>query len=523
MLLPGLEPTSLYHFLGRACLLWTLAGSSLPRQPSQASIFECLGLRLLPGPGSCLPGSIQTRPIAYAYWGTIVAFLPVYIAGMMILIILASTPHNGNPHHTVAYLGLYIAALGSGIVKPCTFTFGADQFDINDTSERANKGSFFNWYYFVVRTSSLLSGTVVVWLEDNVGWGIGFAIPTVLVLSSLAGFVVATRLYRFRKMGVSPFTSLFQVMVATVRIWHLQLPDDSSLLYELTSLTSEADASHKIIKHTDQFRFFDKAAILETQSDMLPVSSWRLCTVTQVEELKMLLRMFSVWVSFAIFFAVSEQMSSTLVEQGMFMDNRVGTFAIPPASLSTVGVLSVLLWVLIYETVLVPLARHVTGMDKGFSQRQRIGIGLALSMLTMVYSALLEMKRLAIAEANGLTNQNVPVPMSIIWQVPAYFLQGAADAFGAIGKIEYFYDHAPESMKSLCAAFGQLTIASGSYLSALVLGAVAVATTRGGAPGWIPDNLNKGHLDYFFWMMATLSLLSLVQFLYFSARHKQMN
>ncbi|TVU31235.1 hypothetical protein EJB05_22915, partial [Eragrostis curvula] len=460
--------------------------------------------------------------IADAYWGkywTTVVFLPVYVA-----VILASTPHNGNPQRTVAYLGLYIAALGSGIVKPCTFTFGADQFDINDTAERAKKSSFCNWYYFVVRTSFLLSVTVVVWLQDNVGWGVGLAIKVRFLLKighsmkpsrtdNLAGFVAAIRLYRFRIMGVDPFTSLFQVMVAAVRKQHLQLPDDRSLLYELMGLSSATDASHNI-KHTDQFR---------APSDMLPMSSWRLCTVTQVEELKMLLRMFPIWVSFATYFAVGEQMSSTLVEQGMFMDNRIGTFAIPPASLSTVSVLSILIWVLIYETVLVPLARHVTGKDKGFSQRQRLGIGLSLSMLTMMYCALLEMKRLAIAEANGLTNQSVPVPMSIMWQVPAYFLQGAAEVFGVIGVIEYFYDYAPESMKSLCAALVQLQMASGSYISSIVLGAVAVATTRGGAPGWIPDNLNKGHMDYFFWMTAALSLLNLVQFVYFSMRHKQMN
>lgn len=31
-----------------------------------------------------------------------------------------------------------------------------------------------------------------------------------------------------------------------------------------------------------------------------PMSSWKLCTVTQVEELKILLRMFPVWASFVI-------------------------------------------------------------------------------------------------------------------------------------------------------------------------------------------------------------------------------
>ncbi|XP_062201147.1 protein NRT1/ PTR FAMILY 8.3-like [Phragmites australis] len=478
--------------------------------------------------GACFFTPVFGAFIADTYWGrywTIVVFFPVYVVAMLVLIAAASLPvfsapsSHGDVHRAVVYLGLYLAVLASGGVKPCASTFGADQFDINDPVERAKKGSFFNWYYFLISTSSLLSGTVIVWLQDNVGWAVGYAIPTMLMLCSFAAFLAGSRVYRFREMKASPLASLSQVVVATVRNWHLKLPDDSKLLYELPSAT---DASHKI-KHSNQFRFFDKAAIVSAPSDSeftAPTSPWRLCTVTQVEELKMLLRTFPIWASFVIFYAVSAQMASTLVEQGMFMDNRVGSFAIPPASLTIVSVLSILFWVPVYETVLVPLARRLTGNDKGFSQSQRLGIGQALCMLSMVYAALLEARRLAIAQANGLTDQSVPVPMSILWQAPVHLVHGAAEVFAGIGVTEFFYDHAPETMKSLCAALGQLALASGSYFNSLVLGIVAVATARGRAPGWIPDNLNEGHLDYFFWMMATLSSLNLALFVHYSMRHR---
>jgi peptide/histidine transporter 3/4 len=231
--------------------------------------------------------------------------------------------------------------------------------------------------------------------------------------------------------------------------------------------------------------------------------------------------MFPVWASFVIFYAVGGQTVSTFIEQGMVMDNRVGPFAIPPASLSIVGVLSALIWVYIYETVVIPLARRYTGKVKGFTQMQRLGIGFALSMLTMVYSAIIEMKRLTIAQASGLAGQNMPVPMSILWQTPAYVLNGAAGVFAGIGMLEFFYDQAPYAMKSLCSAFSQLAVASGDYFNTLVFGVVAFATTHGGAPGWIPDNLNEGHLDYFFWMMAALSLLNLAQFVHYSMRYRE--
>ncbi|KAF8674872.1 hypothetical protein HU200_048006 [Digitaria exilis] len=467
--------------------------------------------------------------IADTYWGrywTIVVFLPAYITALLILIASASLPvfstsdQGGNVHRAVVYLGLYLAAIAGGGVKPCTATFGADQFDPDDPVELTRKGSFFNWYFFSVSTSSLLSGTVIVWLQGNVGWAVGYAIPTVLMLLSFMAFIAGSRVYRFRKMGASPLTSIFQVVVAAVRNWHLQLPDDNSLLYELSVSTPEADGSY-MIKHTNQFRFFDKAAIAPSANESTAqMSSWELCTVTQVEEVKMLLWMLPTWASFVVFYAITAQTPSTLVEQAMFMDNRVGSFAIPPASMSTIGFISVLFWVPVYESVLVPLARRFTGNNKGFSQPQRLGIGLALVTLTMVFAALLETRRLAVAEANGLTDQSLPVPMSILWQVPLYLLTGAANVFGTIGPTEFFYDHAPVTMKSLCAALGQLSVASGNYFNSLVLSLVAVVTTRGGAPGWIPDNLNEGHLNYFFWMMATLGLLNFTLFVRYSMRYK---
>jgi peptide/histidine transporter 3/4 len=168
------------------------------------------------------------------------------------------------------------------------------------------------------------------------------------------------------------------------------------------------------------------------------------------------------------------------------------------------------------------LVRRFTGKEKGISQSQRLGIGQALSTLTMILAALLETRRLVIAEANGLKHQDRPVPISILWQVPLYMVHGAAAVFGCVGLTEFFYDEAPVTMRSLCAALGLLASAAGSYFSSLVLSIVAVATTHGGEPGWIPDNLNEGHLDYFFWMMAALSLLNLALFVGYSYSTRSM-
>jgi len=105
---------------------------------------------------------------------TVSAFLPL----------LMGSSYNRGIHRTTAYLGLYLAALGDGGIRPCVSAL-ADQFDVADPVERVKKGSFFNWFYFSINIGSLLSATVIVWVQDNIGWGVGFAIPAVLMLSGL--------------------------------------------------------------------------------------------------------------------------------------------------------------------------------------------------------------------------------------------------------------------------------------------------------------------------------------------------
>jgi peptide/histidine transporter 3/4 len=281
---------------------------------------------------------------------------------------------------------------------------------------------------------------------------------------------------------------------------------------------------YKISSNSLLYRFLDKAAIISAADAMSDASAnpWKLCTVTQVEELKILVRMFPVWATTIIFSAVYAQ-NSIFVEQGMVLDKRVGSFNIPPASLSTFDVISVMIWIPFYDRVLIPLARKFTGREKGFSDLQRIGIGLVLSIVAVACAALVELKRLEIARSEGLIHENVPVPMSILWQIPQYFFAGAAEVFTAIGQLEFFYDQAPDAMRSLCAAFALITVSAGSYLSSILLTLVSYLTTQGGDPGWIPDNLNEGHLDRFFWLIAGISFVNLLVYIGCAVRYKYKN
>lgn len=262
-------------------------------------------------------------------------------------------------------------------------------------------------------------------------------------------------------------------------------------------------------------RFFDKAAVLGQLDNLKDsINPWRLCTVTQVEELKSIIRLLPVWATGIIFATVYGQMSTLFVLQGQTMNTYVGNsnFKIPPASLSIFDTLSVIFWVPVYDRSIVPIARKFSGHKNGLTQLQRMGIGLFLSIFSMVAAAILELIRLKMVRKHNYYSLE-EVPMSIFWQVPQYFIIGCAEVFMFIGQLEFFYEQAPDAMRSLCSALSLLTVALGQYLSSLLVTIVTKISTKNGSPGWIPDNLNYGHIDYFFWLLAVLSVLNLIVYL----------
>ncbi|MED6124017.1 hypothetical protein PIB30_055085 [Stylosanthes scabra] len=488
--------------------------------------------------GTCYLTPLIGAVLADAYWGrywTIAGFSTIYFIGMCTLALSASVPilkpaecvgsicPSATPaQYAVFFFGLYLIALGTGGIKPCVSSFGADQFDDTDPQERIKKGSFFNWYYFSVNIGALVSSSLIVWIQENRGWGLGFGIPALFMGLAIGSFFLGTPLYRFQRPGGSPITRMCQVVVASFRKRNVAVPEDSSLLYETPDKTSAIEGSRKL-EHSNELRCLDRAAVVtDAESKTGNYSdSWRLCTVTQVEELKILIRMFPVWATGIIFAAVYAQMSTLFVEQGTMMDTTIGSFSIPPASLSTFDVISVIFWVPVYDKVIVPMARKFTGKERGFTELQRMGIGLFISVLCMSAAAIVEIVRLQLAKELDLVDKPVAVPLSIFWQIPQYFLLGAAEVCTFVGQIEFFYDQSPDAMRSLCSALSLLTTSLGNYLSSFILTLVTYFTTQGGKAGWIPDNLNEGHLDHFFWLLAGLSLLNMLVYVVAAKRYKQ--
>ena len=245
----------------------------------------------------------------------------------------------------------------------------------------------------------------------------------------------------------------------------------------------------------------------------------RACSINEVEEAKAVLRLVPIWVTCLGYAIVFSQSSTFFIKQGVTMDRSIaGGFKIPAASLQSLIGLGIMISLLIYDRILIPTARKFTGKPSGITMLQRIGFGMLLSIISMVVAALVEEKRLKTAQEYGLVDMpKATIPLSIWWLVPQYILFGVADTFTMVGLQEFFYDQVPSGLRSIGLSLYLSIFGIGNFLSSFLISAIEKLTSGDGKQSWFDNNLNKAHLDYFYWLLVVLSVVGLAAFL-FSAR-----
>ncbi|XP_073061658.1 protein NRT1/ PTR FAMILY 4.5-like [Primulina eburnea] len=433
---------------------------------------------------------------------------------------------------TLLFVGLYLVGIGSGGVKAALPSHGADQFDDKDPMEEKQKSSFFNWLLLSLCLGGAFSLTFLVWIQDHKGWDWGFTVSTVAMFFAVLIFAAGLPHYRIHAInGKSALTEIVQVYVAAIRNRKLKLPDDSKDLYEINQ-DSESGIQSEALTHTNAFRFLDKAAIREPDSTQnFPGSSpWKLCRITQVENAKIILNMVPIFCCTFIMTLCLAQLQTFSIRQGITMDASITkNFNLPAASLPILPVMFLILIVPLYDQIFVPVARKFTGIPTGITYLQRVGVGLILSSLSMAVAAIVEVKRKRVARDNNMLDAipflQPPIPISVFWLSIQYFIFGIADMFTYVGLLHFFYSQVPKDLKSISSCFLWSSMAVGYFLSTITVKIVNSATkniTR--SEGWLAgNNINRGHLNLFYWLLSVISLFNFCIYLFVSKRYKYRN
>ncbi|XAR71881.1 hypothetical protein NMG60_11018328 [Bertholletia excelsa] len=480
-------------------------------------------------------GCVWMTPILGAYisdsylgrfWTFSLAAL-IYLLGMILLTMAVSlkslkpTCESGvcNKASTFQivffYTSLYTIAVGAGGTKPNISTFGADQFDDLNQEEKKHKASFFNWWMFTSYIGALMATLGLVYIQENVGWGLGYGIPTIALFLALVIFYLGTPFYRHKvRKTKSPTQDLLRVPITAFANRKLGVPRQSWELHEF-DLQYYIDTGKRQLRHTPFFRFLDKAAIKEGNAN----SSRIPCTVTQVEEAKLVLGMTMIWLVTLIPCAITGQINTLFVKQGTTLDRHLGGsgILIPAAALGSSLTLTKLLAILVYDSCFVSLMRRLTGNPRGITLLQRPGAGFAMQLAAVAVAYAAEARRRHVIQVHHITRADEIVPMSIFWLLPQYVMLGIADVFASVGLLELFYDQSPEDMRSLGTTFFTGGIGMGNFLDSFLVTVVDLASRSGGGKSWIGKNLNDSHLDFYYLFLLGIAILNLGVFLWVSS------
>ncbi|KAB1201213.1 Protein NRT1/ PTR FAMILY 5.4 [Morella rubra] len=499
-----------FAFFGLSANLITYLTNELhePIPTAAKNVNTWIGVAcILPVFGALIADSFLGR------FNTIILASIIYFMGMVLLMLSVSLIplHRRKP---VFFVALYILTVGEGGHKPCVQTFAADQFEEDSQEDKKTKSSFFNWWYSGIMVGSCSAMLVVIYVQENVSWVMGFGMLAIALAVSLAIFLLGIK--RYKKQGPlgSPFTTVARVLVAAARKRQAkEMRDNCGVYYGDESDTSDVAAGQpkaRRLARTAQFRYLDKAMIIDSIDAGRSIRDpWRLCSLNEVEEVKLILRLIPIWLSCLVFAINLSPTGTYFTKQGSTMIRSIGPhFNISPASLQGLVFLTSLISTPIYDRIFVRLARKFTGHPSGITTLQRIGIGLFMSPLVMVISALVEAKRIGVAKDHKLMdNPKAIVPMKVWWLLPQYILTGLSDLFIIVGLQQLLYDQMPDAMRSLGAALCIGAIGVGFFISSAMISVVQEISSRCGEE-WLGDNLNGAHLDYYYWLLAGLSALS---------------
>lgn len=483
--------------------------------------------------------------IADSYLGryrTILTFCTIYLGGL-ILVVFGSIPGDVTP--AVFFPAIYIVALGTGGIKPNVSTMGADQFDDRYSQDRKEKESFFNWFYWSVNLGSLISYTLVAYIcqyglpflgGEKWGFFVGYTIPAIMMGLAITIFFMGTKKYRIQLQKGSVLAEVVQIVYEA--LW-LRRGQDTRTGARLDRAKLSYGGS-----------FNDK----------------------HVEGVKLVARIMPFLLVMVPYWGIYSQMSTAFQNQACQMDLDIGSLSVPVSALNCFDTLSILLLVPVFDGYIYPYFK-----EKGYPMTMlvKIGCGFALASLGMVVAGGVEAARLAYAPTPGnysdesardnitpcqslddynpyqyqdwyagvddtdkpahchqicnttftlagstytylnltcISCDNIPQMsgLSVFWQIFQFMILGTSEILASITSLEFFYSQAPTVMRSVSQSLNLATTALGSFMIIPLLYMVNANPDD----EWVPMNLDDGHLDYYFFLLAGLMLLTLI-FLYY--------
>ncbi|KAL6534366.1 hypothetical protein OROHE_013291 [Orobanche hederae] len=409
----------------------------------------------------------------------------------------------GHGQKVLFYIAMPLMAFGMAGHLTSWNSFIADQ--LNGEENNLDNNTFWRFFGSILAVI-IVTFVAVLGIPYIKPWSLRFGIPAICTLVATLLFISGSCSYKYFKPPGSHLMIFVRVFVAAVLKLFYKTPRDVNELFEIQN------PEFYRVPYTRSLRCLDKAAIilptepLEEQEKNI----WRLCTVTEVEETKTIIRMIPVWLTFILCGVVTAVGFTFFIEQLEHLNPKVGRLKVPTV---------VLLW--FFEQAQNQFAKlyakfanylGLTGSRK-FAPLLGIAISMILAVLCCITAAKVENRRLSVVQKHGLVDKpDKRVPMTMFWLLPQFVLLGGFNGIFNYSAISFFVDQSPVSSQRYLPFFisGVSGVGIlGSVLSVYVVGRVS---ENGGKTNWFQHDLNGSRLDKYYWTLAWLMAVNLVVF-----------
>lgn len=398
-------------------------------------------------------------------------------------------PLNQEPCSWLIYLILAGVGISVGLVKTNLGPFGAEQVkDLGGDAVRV----FFNWYYWCINIGGLIAIGGIAYIQQSTDYGfmLGYLIPTCFLIFALILFAVIRPIFIIQKPVGSIITSILYILKDSVR--------------------------YRFSRNSYYQRFTSEDVPLHDRPTCLDMAKIRFggkYPEAAVEDVKILGNIVCVFFSLVPYWILYFQMQTTFLVQGLHMrleeskgnetsPREVVTFSMPAAWLTLFDICFLLMFIPLMDRLIYPF---LDSRNIQIPLVVRMVIGMFFATVAMVCAGSVETYRLNIFNDKNETITQVigntsyyAADMWIFWQIPQYSLIGLSEVFASVAGLEFAYRLAPRSMQSIVMGIFYFFTGVGSFLGTGLLNAFRNV--------WFMDrdwgNINYGHLDYYFFLLA---------------------
>jgi len=281
----------------------------------------------------------------------------VYSLGCIVMALgaVSNDPDQGIenfPNIPISLVGLFLIAFGTGGIKPCVVTLGADQFKVPE--QQRQLGSFVIMFYFSINAGSLLSTFITPYLSrvacmgEDKCYSLAFGVPGALMIVAVIIFVLGRPMYKENY----PDKNIF------IESW-------KCVTHAISNRKNKPAGGNWLEAANDKF-------------DMVFIN-----------DLKAVFRVGKIFLMYPLFWTLYDQQGSRWTIQASKMNGDISGFQILPETVQAINAFMILFLIPVFDRIIYPLTDKCGLLKKPL---QRIIVGMFGVALAFVVSGILELE-----------------------------------------------------------------------------------------------------------------------------------